>query len=114
MDPAALHDDAILIDGLIISKWSRSVFEEMRAGGVTAANCTCSVWEGFRATMENVAQWKRWFREHGDLLVQVHAPTTSGARSARGAPGSSSAGRTHPRSRIGPSSSRCSATWAFG
>ncbi len=72
MDPAVLHDDAILIDGLIISKWSRSVFEEMRAGGVTAANCTCSVWEGFQATMENVAQWKRWFREHDDLLLQVH------------------------------------------
>ena len=72
MDPTALHRDAILIDGLIISKWSRSVFEEMRAGGVTAVNCTCSVWEGFRATMENVAQWKRWFREHDDLLVQVH------------------------------------------
>ena len=72
MDPAALHEDAILIDGLIISKWSRSVFEEMRTGGVTAANCTCSVWEGFQATMENVAQWKRWFREHDDLLLQVH------------------------------------------
>ena len=72
MDAVALHDDAILIDGLIISKWSRSVFEEMRAGGVTAANCTCSVWEGFQATMENVAQWKRWFREHDDLLLQVH------------------------------------------
>ena len=73
MDPADLHEDAILVDGLIISKWSRAVFEEMRAGGVTAANCTCSVWEGFRSTMENVAQWKRWFREHGDLLVQVHS-----------------------------------------
>ena len=72
MNPADLHDDAILIDGLIISNWSRSVFEEMRAGGVTAANCTCSVWEGFQATMENVAQWKRWFREHDDLLLQVH------------------------------------------
>ena len=72
MDSAALHNDAILIDGLIISKWSRPVFEEMRAGGVTAANCTCSVWEGFRDTMENVAQWKRWFREHDDLLLQVH------------------------------------------
>ena len=72
MEPAVLHDDAVLIDGLIISRWSRSVFEEMRAGGVTAANCTCSVWEGFRTTMENVAQWKRWFREHDDLLLQVH------------------------------------------
>ena len=72
MNPTALHQDAILIDGLIISKWSRSVFEEMRAGGVTAASCTCSVWEGFRATMENIAQWKRWFHEHDDLLLPVH------------------------------------------
>ena len=22
--------------------------------------------------MENVAQWKRWFREHDDLIVPVH------------------------------------------
>jgi len=72
MDPAALHSDAIVVDGLIISKWSRSVFKEMRAGGLSAANCTCSVWEGFRATMENVSQWKRWFREHGDLIAPVH------------------------------------------
>ncbi|MCY3597370.1 MAG: hypothetical protein OXG71_08045 [Rhodospirillales bacterium] len=43
MNPVDLHDGAILVDGLIISRWSRSVFEEMRAGGVTAANCTCSV-----------------------------------------------------------------------
>ncbi|MCY3703273.1 MAG: dipeptidase [Rhodospirillales bacterium] len=72
MNPVDLHDGAILVDGLIISRWSRSVFEEMRAGGVTAANCTCSVWEGFRVTMENVARWKRWFGEHDDLLLQVH------------------------------------------
>ena len=72
MDPAALHSDAIVVDGLIISKWSRSVFEEMRAGGLSAANCTCSVWEGFRATMENVSQWKRWFGEHGDIIAPVH------------------------------------------
>ena len=72
MNPAALYEDAIVVDGLIISKWSRSVFEDMRAGGLSAANCTCSVWEGFRETMENIAQWKRWFREHDDLLVPVH------------------------------------------
>ncbi len=72
MDSDALHEDAIVIDGLIISKWSRSVFEDMRAGGLSAANCTCSVWEGFRATMENIAQWQRWFREHDDLLIPVH------------------------------------------
>ena len=85
MDAVALHEDAILIDGLIISKWSRSVFEEMRAGGVTAANCTCSVWEGFRATMENVAQWKRWLGEHDDLLPPGARHRRHPAREARGA-----------------------------
>ncbi len=67
----ALHDELVVFDGLIISNWSRSVFEDMRRGGVTAANCTCSVWEGFQATMDNIAAWKRWFREHGDLITQV-------------------------------------------
>ena len=35
-----LHKDLIVIDGLIISKWNREVFEDMRKGGITAANCT--------------------------------------------------------------------------
>ena len=61
-----LHKDAIVIDGLIISKWSRAVFEDMKRGGLTAANCTCSVWDGFKGTMENIAQWKIWFEEHDD------------------------------------------------
>jgi membrane dipeptidase len=70
---ADLHRDMIVIDGLIISKWSRSVFEEMRQGGLTAANCTCCVWEGFAATMQNIGQWKRAFRDHADLITQVHS-----------------------------------------
>jgi microsomal dipeptidase-like Zn-dependent dipeptidase len=49
MNPQTLHQDAIVIDGLVISNWSRSVFEDMQRGGLTAANCTCSVWEGFRS-----------------------------------------------------------------
>lgn len=68
-----LHADMIVIDGLIISRWSRAVFEDMRRGGLTAANCTCSVWEGFEATMRNIAEWKRWFREHSDLIMPVRA-----------------------------------------
>ncbi len=35
-----LHQDSIIIDGLNISKFERSVFEDMKKGGVTAANCT--------------------------------------------------------------------------
>ncbi len=72
MPSPSLHEDAILIDGLIISNWSREVFEDMAKGGVTAANCTCCVWEGFRDTMSNIARWKRWFDENDDILMQVH------------------------------------------
>ena len=67
-----LHTSAIIIDGLIVSNWSRSVFEDMLKGGVTAANCTCSIWEGFESSMQNLAQWKGWFRDHNDILLQVH------------------------------------------
>jgi membrane dipeptidase len=72
MSSPNLHEEAIVIDGLVISNWSRAVFEDMHRGGLTAANCTCCVWEGFRGTMNNVAQWKRWFDEYGDILLQVH------------------------------------------
>lgn len=70
--PSGLHDKAIVIDGLIISNFNRDVFEDMRRGGITAANCTCCVWEGFTETMRNVARWKRWFGEHGDVITQIY------------------------------------------
>jgi len=35
----------IVIDGLVIAKWSRAVFADMRKGGLTGANCTCSIWD---------------------------------------------------------------------
>lgn len=66
-----LHDDLIVFDGLIISKWSPEVFADMRRGGLTAANCTCSVWEGFAGTMGNIGRWNAWFRDHGDLILKA-------------------------------------------
>ena len=73
MDTAQVHQDAIVIDGLVVSKWSRQVFEDMHRGGLTAANCTCSVWEGFHDTTVNIARWKQWFNEHSDILLQVYS-----------------------------------------
>ena len=70
---ANTYDDAVLIDGLVIANFSRAIFEDMVKGGITAANCTCCVWHDFRATMANIAQWKRWFAEHDDLILQVHS-----------------------------------------
>ena len=76
-----IHESAIVFDGLIVSNWSREVFEDMRRGGLTGANCTCSVWEGFHDTMVNIGHWNRWFREHDDLIVK--ARTTSDLRRAK-------------------------------
>ncbi len=67
-----VHSRSIVIDGLIISKWSRSVFESMHKGGLTAVNCTCGIWEGFVPSMQAIAQWKQWLRENDDLLLQVY------------------------------------------
>ncbi len=81
---ASSYDDAILIDGLVISRFSRAVFEDMRKGGITAANCTCCVWHDFRGTMTNIAQWKRWFDEHGDIIRQVYTADDIRAAKADG------------------------------
>ena len=78
---SALHEDLIVIDGLIVSNWSEEVFRDMRKGGLTAANCTCCVWEGFSETMNNIARWNGWFREHDDLIVK--ARTAADIRKAK-------------------------------
>lgn len=68
MDAARLHAESIVFDGLVVSKWSRPVFEAMHAGGLTAANCTCSIWENFRESMDHLAAWQRHFAENADLI----------------------------------------------
>lgn len=73
MNSAHLHRELTVVDGLVVANFGRAIFEDMRRGGLSAANCTCSIWEGFRATMDNVARWKGWFREHSDLITQVTA-----------------------------------------
>ena len=78
---STLHEELIVIDGLIVSNWSEEVFADMRKGGLTAANCTCCVWEGFVDTMDNVARWNGWFREHDDLIVK--ARTAADIRKAK-------------------------------
>ena len=71
MTPAELHDDAIIIDGLIIAKWNRELLEDMRRGGLTAANCTVSVWEGFQATVDNIVASNALMAECSELVRPV-------------------------------------------
>jgi membrane dipeptidase len=68
---SSVHDDSFVIDGLIIAKWDRSIFEDMKKGGVTAASCTVSVWEGFQATVNNIAAMKKLIRDNSDLVTLV-------------------------------------------
>jgi len=82
MSEPTIHDDAIIFDGLIVSNWSEAVFRDMRRGGLTGANCTCSVWEGFRDTMVNIGQWNNWFDVHDDLIFK--ARTVADIRRAKG------------------------------
>jgi len=72
-----------VVDGLIISNFSRAVFEDMRKGGLTAANCTCSVWENFSETMRNIAEWNGFFRDCADLIIP--ARTIADVRNAKAA-----------------------------
>jgi membrane dipeptidase len=77
----SLNMQKLIIDGLIVSKWHRSNFEDMRAGGLTAANCTVSIWEGFKDTVANIAEMKQLIRSNADLLTLVR--TTEDIEAAR-------------------------------
>lgn len=68
---SSLHEKSIVIDGLVIAKWDRELFEDMRKGGLTAANCTVSVWEGFQATVNNIVAMNKLIEENQDLVCQV-------------------------------------------
>jgi membrane dipeptidase len=68
-----LHDESVVIDGLIIAKWDKAIFEDMRRGGLTAANCTVSVWEGFNDTVANIADMKKLIRENSDQVSLVRS-----------------------------------------
>lgn len=71
-DKTKIHQESIIIDGLMINGWDAGIFEAMHKAGLTAVNCTCSVWEDFPATMKAVADWKQWFNEFSDIMTQVY------------------------------------------
>lgn len=72
-DAAKLHNEAIVIDGLQTCQWSRSIFEDMRAGGLTAVNVSSVIWENFREGIGYVSEWKRFLRENDDLIRPVRS-----------------------------------------
>ncbi len=65
------HIKRLSIDGLVIAKFSRSIFKEMQKGKITAANCTCSVWENFNQTIDNLTMWNDHFERNSDIICNI-------------------------------------------
>lgn len=66
-----LHRHLTVYDGLVLTSGRREELELMLQGGLTAANFTCSVWEGFRPTMERIARWNMSFARNADIAMPV-------------------------------------------
>ncbi|WP_416067292.1 dipeptidase [Rhizobium sp. ZK1] len=86
-DARKLHDEAIIVDGLQTCQWSRSIFEEMRAGGLTAVNVSSLLWENFREGIGYVSEWKRFLRENDDIIRPVRTVADIHAAKAEGKTG---------------------------
>ena len=68
------YDDAVVIDGLNVSRWeSPAVYRSLHDGGVTAINATSVVWENYREAMDNTKSWLRRFRTYEDVIVQARS-----------------------------------------
>ncbi|MFQ5520075.1 MAG: membrane dipeptidase [Candidatus Methylomirabilia bacterium] len=83
----SLHEQSVVFDGLIVSRWGAEVFKALRAGGITAVNATCAVWENARQTLDNLAQWLQWFDRHADLIMPVRQTGDIAAAKAAGKTG---------------------------
>ncbi len=66
---AIQQHDGVVVDGLQINNWDRSVLEQLRAGGIDAVNATCAVWEGPEETLRAVGAWCQLAAQHADLVV---------------------------------------------
>jgi membrane dipeptidase len=60
-----------VIDGAQYAKWDRSIFQEMRDGGVTCVNVTIVYWETARETLSEIGKWNRLFEQNADLIIQA-------------------------------------------
>ena len=74
----------MIIDGLQYCNWSRAVFEEMRVGEVTAVHVTVAYHEGFRETVQSIADWNRRFIDHADLICHANSAADIEAAQASG------------------------------
>lgn len=61
----------LVIDGLQYSRWDRSIFAQMRAGGLDCVHVTIAYHESCVETLRNIGKWNQLFERHGDLICRV-------------------------------------------
>lgn len=66
-----MPEDLIIIDGAQYSNWGPDIFQEMRAGGVSAVNVTLVYWENARETLSNLGKWNLAFEKHNALIMPI-------------------------------------------
>ena len=74
----------LIIDALQYVNWTRALFEDAKAGGVNAIHVTISYWENTEATLANIGDWRRRFRDHADLIMPVKTAADITAAQAAG------------------------------
>lgn len=66
-------DMPMLIDGLQFCRWSRRIFEQMRAARMSAVHATVLYHGGFREALRALTEWNDLFRENADLIAPARS-----------------------------------------
>ena len=70
-----MHNQLIVIDGLQYSNWNRTIFEQLREGGVTMVHATIVYHEQIRETLLRISEWNQLFEKNADLIMPVKSTT---------------------------------------
>ena len=74
----------MFIDALQYIRPSRAIFEQMRAGKLSAVHITVGYHEDFLGVVENLQNWNRWFEGCGDLIARATTCEEIAAANASG------------------------------
>ncbi|MYB03330.1 MAG: membrane dipeptidase [Acidimicrobiaceae bacterium] len=58
----------MIIDGLEINDWSRTVIQEVRSGGVDVVHATVGVWEDLAGAMTRIGAFRHLCRHNADIV----------------------------------------------
>ena len=84
-DPARLHAESIIIDGLNASYFfDPRVLERLHRGGVTAVNATIAAWHTPAETLEQIAALAAVTAAHADIVMPVRTVDDIAAAKANG------------------------------